>query len=166
MRTSIAGLCLATAMLSLSPSLAQAAPATDLQLKIFPLECSIDVLSTGPEQLVQLDPEDCLPKPPIPPDEQPLPGQPDSGSSSTPQLPSALQRLFWPLRTPLEQLTNSSLLAQLPPTEQSQPIVFRNDSTQATSSLYLYTIGALLLLALSVSYFIFVHFIIHQRRKR
>jgi hypothetical protein len=72
------GLCLAVAI-------ALPVAATDnttLQLRIVPLECSIDTLTTGPNSLTQVSPEECGEHPPVvsPPSVRPFSPVPGSAN--------------------------------------------------------------------------------------
>lgn len=92
-----------------SPAMAESA---EFEIKVFPLECNIDLLHTGVNEIAQLDPEDCLPKPPGEPpvpspegpsDDEESPGLLPEVSSPSPQMPAGTSILPLLSTTPLEE---------------------------------------------------------------
>lgn len=83
-----------------------AAPNPNLQLQIFPLECSFDTVDLGHVTSLGLTPEDCYPKPPGPSDPTPNPSQP-LPSAPSPFFPSGSGPIF--LQNPIPPITTQNL---------------------------------------------------------
>lgn len=72
---------------------ARASNSPNLQLQIFPLECSIDTVDLGNVTSLGLTPENCLPQPPQPPGE-PTPQTPPRSTASPQFFPRGTSPTF------------------------------------------------------------------------